>query len=162
MMLRGSTLRTIKGFTAIEMIIVLAIISVLSAMALPSYLQWRRSIEARETARDFMNMLRQAKSEALKLNLEQEVQFNSALRRYGKRQGNQAYSSTSWSAMTAANWVIIKPEVTFTPSVNIQFYPNGTSTNSLLATSATLTVQDTAGTRQFVVSVSNTGIISTR
>jgi type IV pilus assembly protein PilE len=161
MMLRGSTLRTIKGFTAVEMIIVLAIISVLSAMALPSYLQWRRSSEARETARDFVNILRQAKSEALKSNLEQEVQFNSALRRYGKRQGNQAYAA-SFPAMTAANWVTIKPEVTFTPSVDIQFYPNGTSTNSFLATSATLTVQDTAGTRQFVITVANTGTISSR
>ncbi len=160
-MLRGSTLRTIKGFTAIEMIIVLAIISVLSAMALPSYLQWRRSIEARETARDFVNILRKAKSEALRSNLEQEVGFNSALRQYGgKRQGNQAYNSTAWSA--AANWTNIKPEVTSTPTISIRFHPNGTSTNSSVFSSATLTVKDTAGTRQFVVSVSNTGIISTR
>jgi len=162
MMLRGSILRTIKGITMIEIVIVLTIIGVLSAMALPPYLQWRRSIEARETARDFVNILRKAKSEALRTNLEQEVGFNSVLRQYGKRQGNQAYNSTAWSAMTAADWTNIKPEVTSTPTISIQFYPNGTSTNSFLASSATLTVQDTAGTRQFVVSVSNTGTISSR
>ena len=160
MMLRGSSLRAIKGFTLTEIVIVLTIIGVLSAMALPPYLQWRRSIEARETARDFVNILRKAKSEALRSNLEQEVQFNSALRRYGKRQGNQAYNSTAWSA--AADWTYIKPEVTSTPTISIRFYPNGTSTNSSVFSSATLTVQDTTGIRRFVITVANTGTISTK
>jgi Tfp pilus assembly protein FimT len=138
------------------LILVLVIISVLSAVALPSYLQWRQSLEARETARDFVSILRKAKSDAINTNLEQEVQFDTALG-YGKRQGDKAFNA-SFPAMTAADWTKTKREVTFTPSVNIQFYPNGTSTNSL-ATSASITVQNTAGTRTFVVSVSNSGFI---
>lgn len=151
-------IRSSRGFTAIEMIIVLVIISVLSAMAVPSFLQWRQSLEARETARDFVNILRLAKSDAINTNLEQEVQFNAVSQQYGKHQGNRAFNSTSFSAMTAADWSRIKPEVTFTPSVNIQFYPNGTSTYSV-ATAATITVQNNTGTRTFVVSVTNTGSI---
>jgi len=136
---------------------VLLIISTLSAMALPSFLQWRRSLEARETAMDFVNILRLAKSAAINTNKEQEVQFNAATRQYGKRQGNQAYNAT-FPGIAAADWSNIKSEVTFTPTVYIQFYPNGTSTYSL-ATSATITVQDQVGTRTFIVSVSNTGNI---
>ena len=88
-------IRSSRGFTAIEMIIVLVIISVLSAIGMPSFLQWRQSLEARETARDFVNILRQAKSDAINTNLEQEVQFNSVSQQYGKRQGNQAFNATS-------------------------------------------------------------------
>jgi prepilin-type N-terminal cleavage/methylation domain-containing protein len=162
MMLRGSILRTIKGITLIEIVIVLTIIGVLSAMALPPYLQWRRDLEARETAKDFINILRRAKSEALRSNLEQEVQFNSALRRYGSRQGNQAYNTIWGGVGPITNWVTIKPDVSFIPSINIQFNPNGTSTNSSIFTSATLTVRNIAGTRQFVITVANTGTISLR
>jgi prepilin-type N-terminal cleavage/methylation domain-containing protein len=162
MMLRGSTLRTIKGITLIEIVIVLTIIGILSAMALPPYLQWRKNIEARETTKDFVNILRKAKSEALRSNLQQEVQFNVALRRYGSRQGNQAYNTTWAGVGPVTNWVTIKPEVSFTPSINIQFNPNGTSTNSSVFSSATLTVQDTAGIRRFVITVANTGTISTK
>jgi len=149
-------IRSSRGFSTIELILVLVIISVLSAVALPSYLQWRQSLEARETARDFVSILRKAKSDAINTNLEQEVQFNMALG-YGKRQGDKAFNA-SFPAMTAADWTQIKREVTFTPSVNIQFYPNGTSTNSL-ATSVSVTVQNSTGTRTFVVSVSNSGFI---
>lgn len=150
-------IRSSRGFTVIELIIVLVLIGTLSALALPSYLQWRRSLVARETATDFVNILRQAKSDAINTNLEQEVQLDMTLRRYGKRQGNQAYNA-SFPAMTAADWININPEATFTPNVNIQFYPNGTSTYSI-ATSASITVQDSAGMRTFIVSVSNTGNI---
>ena len=80
-------IRSSRGFTAIEMIIVLVIISVLSAMAVPSFLQWRQSLEARETARDFVNILRLAKSDAINTNLEQEVQFNAVSQQYGKQPG---------------------------------------------------------------------------
>jgi prepilin-type N-terminal cleavage/methylation domain-containing protein len=156
--LLGMKIRSSRGFTAIELIIVLVIISVLSALALPSYLQWRQSLEARETASDFVHLLRKAKSDAINTNLEQEVQFNVATQQYGKRQGNQAFNAT-FPAMTAADWTSIKREVSFTPSVNIQFYPNGTSTYSI-ATSASITVQNSGGTRTFIVSVSNSGFIT--
>ena len=92
--LLGIKIRSSRGFTAIELIIVLVIISVLSAMALPSYLQWRQSLEARETASDFVHILRKAKSDAINTNREQEVQFDAVLGRYGNRQGNQAYNAT--------------------------------------------------------------------
>ncbi len=149
-------IRSSRGFTAIELIIVLVIISVLSIMAVPSYLQWRQSLEARETARDYVNILRLAKSAAINTNLEQDVQFDAALRRYGSCTGNQAYNATMGPV---TNWVTIKSEVTSTPTVTIQFYPNGTSKNSFLATSASITVQNITGTRTFTVSVTNTGNI---
>ncbi len=153
----GIKMRFSRGFTAIELIIVLVIIGVLTAIALPSYLQWRQSLEARETASDFVHILRKAKSDAINTNREQEVQFNAVSQQYGKRQGSQAFNAT-FPAMTAADWTSIKREVSFTPSVNIQFYPNGTSTYSV-ASSASITVQNSAGTRTFVVSVSNSGFI---
>lgn len=156
------TTRSIRGFTAIEMIVVLAIVSILAAIALPPYLQWRRSLEARETARDFVNILRRAKSDAINTNREQEVQFDATPtpQRYGKWQGSQAYLAT-FPSITAMAWTNLKPNVTFTPSVNIQFYPNGTSSNNL-ASSATITVQDSAASRRIIISVSNTGYIRMR
>ncbi|MGC1456019.1 MAG: GspH/FimT family pseudopilin [Nitrospirota bacterium] len=152
-------IRSSRGFTAIEMIIVLVIISVLSAMAVPSFLQWRQSLEARETAMDFVNILRKAKSDAINTNRQQQVQFDATLKHYGQRQGSQ--TNTNWATASAvASWTNLKSEVFFTPSVNVEFNPNGTSTVNSIVTSATITVQNNAATRTFTVSVASTGRIS--
>ncbi len=54
------------GFTLLEMIVVVAILSVISAIALPSINSWRQNLQLNSATRDIYSNLQKAKLEAIK------------------------------------------------------------------------------------------------
>jgi type II secretion system protein H len=160
-----------RGFTAIEMIVVVAIIAILGAIALPSFLQWRESLGARTTARQFVEMLRQAKSAAITTNLEHQVQFDATNRRFGMRSSAPLNTSrdtkTGWTAGTIpaiTNWTTYPSSVTASPAgvTNIQFTPDGAANFTVTPpfTVFTVTIENIRTTATFTVQVTTTGHIS--
>ena len=114
-----------KGFSAIELIVVVAIIGTLVAIAMPPFIQWRENLQYRTAARSAASILRQAKNLAITTNLEQQVVFNPAVQGFGIQTGDRANNANFAGAPT--NWTTIPSTVKISPITTIMFAPNGTS-----------------------------------
>lgn len=143
-----------NGFTLSELMIVLLITAVLSAMAMPSFLQWRQNIEFRKTTREFVSILREAKSRAIRTNLEHRVEYATANKKqYRMTQGNRSNNSTSWNTVVY-DWTELPPGVRIDANVNtIQMNTNGT------ANGGTICIQNDALKTVYEIRVARTGRI---
>jgi prepilin-type N-terminal cleavage/methylation domain-containing protein len=142
-----------NGFTLIELMIVLLITAVLSVMAMPSFLQWRQNIEFRKTTRDLVSILREAKSRAIRTNLEHRVEYAAANKQYRMTQGNRSNNSTSWNTVVY-DWTELPPGVRIDANVNtIQMNTNGT------ANGGTICIQNDALKTVYEIRVARTGRI---
>jgi type II secretion system protein H len=156
-----------KGFTLIEALVVTVIVSVLLAIAMPSFMQWRRSIQFRSTARDVTSMLREAQSKTITNNLQHGVEFEApGFRRYRMTRGNRASNSTAWNpAPQRGGWTTVPTEITLVPAnltVNssVEFNPNGTANIPGLVT---IQIRDSnTGITRFTVDVETSGRIRIR
>jgi prepilin-type N-terminal cleavage/methylation domain-containing protein len=147
-----------RGFTLVELLIVMGMMVVLMAIALPSFMQWRQGLNDRSTARHIASILRQARSTAITQNLEQQVRFDATIRQYsGLYKGNQSYNSWTWS--TTESWTTIPSSVTIGPVgvTTIQFTPSGAS-----SAPGTIDIKDSSGNVRFQVIVSASGQIQVK
>ncbi len=161
------------GFTLVEVLIVMFIMVVISAIALPSFMGWRKNLKYRETAREVASMLREAKSRAITNNLEQQVMFDpnpGISTRYGMRPGTRAYmQSADWDSDSAVStWTVLDSQVKIdastktvpsaeptNPPGSLQFTPNGAA-----SAQGIVKIKDQDSATKFCVSVSSAGRIS--
>lgn len=61
-------IRTLGGFTLIELMVTLTLFSIVMMLAVPSFSEWIRNAQIRTTAESLQNGLRAAKSHAMSLN----------------------------------------------------------------------------------------------
>jgi prepilin-type N-terminal cleavage/methylation domain-containing protein len=142
-----------NGYTLMELMIVVLITAVLSALAIPSFLQWRQNLEFRKTARDLVSILREAKSRSIKTNLEHRVEYASTNKQYRLTQGNRSNNSTLWNTVVY-EWTELPSGVRIDANVNtIQMNTNGT------ANGGTLFIQNDALKTIYEIRVARTGRI---
>ncbi|WP_417066919.1 GspH/FimT family pseudopilin [Niveibacterium terrae] len=67
-----------RGFSLIELMTVIVILSIATTMAMPAFVQWTRNVKVRTVAESVQNGLRFAKMEAAKRNANVELRFTSA------------------------------------------------------------------------------------
>ena len=147
------------GFSMIELLVVVAVMAVLAAVALPSFLTWVASVGYRDVAFGISAKSKLARSTAVTRNLETRVEFDVDAKRYRVTQGNSPSGSTTWITIVSP-WVTIHPEISWrtgtasgadctgTADLNVIFNPNGSSDGGVIC------VQDTALAEQYWVTIS--------
>jgi Tfp pilus assembly protein FimT len=133
--------------------IVVFVVAVLSSLAMPSLAQWCHNLEFRKTTREIVSILREAKSRAIRTNLEHRVEYAATNRQYRMTQGNRSNNSTSWNKVVY-DWTDVPAGVTIDANVNaIQMNTNGT------ANGGTIRVQNDALKTIYEIRVNRTGRI---
>ena len=127
-----------RGLTLLEVLMVIVLIAVVSAIAIPSFVSIRESMLFREATRGVNTVLRTAKARAIANNRQVRVQFETANRRYRLQvcdTAGAAYFCGAWDDPNT--WVVLNTGVTINvqagmaPNVStIVFSPSATPTTS--------------------------------
>lgn len=126
-----------KGLTMIEIIVVIAIMGALFAIAIPSFMQWRESLNYKTAARGISMALRDARNKAITTNLQCAVEFDVAGLRYRQRRGNLTVNS-NWIDLAAcppvSGWTDLPPKVGMNANGAslIWFNPNGSASADVI------------------------------
>ncbi len=140
-----------RGITFFELLVVMALISILSAIAAPVYSQWSGNIEYRSVARRVFQVLREARSRAIVTCLEHRVEFDPENKRYRVTQGNRNFNSESWNTVIY-DWEQCPNNVRLEANVlAIHLNPNGT------ANAGTISILDDAHKTRYEIKVARTG-----
>jgi prepilin-type N-terminal cleavage/methylation domain-containing protein len=140
-----------QGFTLQELMAVMAIMGVLLAICLPVAGTWIANAEYRQTARELLYVLRDARSRAITFNREHRVEIDAARNRYRVTRGNRGAHSISWDTVVH-DWMTPPTPVRFASNIEyIHLNTNGT------ANGGTVSIQDGALSTRYEVRVTRTG-----
>jgi prepilin-type N-terminal cleavage/methylation domain-containing protein len=130
-------MKSILGFTLLEVITALAIVLVLSAIAAPAWMAWQKSASFKSSARGIALQLREARSRAVSSNFEHRVEFDLGNHRYRLTRGDRSSKSgsLSWKNNIVHDWTVLPPGQWLrgngdcslqAGTISIQINPNGT------------------------------------
>ncbi len=71
-----------RGFSLMELMVVLGVITIMSAIALPRVVEWRENARLKSAARDLYSSLQKARLLAVKTNREYAIEFDTNLNSY--------------------------------------------------------------------------------
>lgn len=117
-----------RGFSLLELLVVIIIMGVISALALPSFSKFLENIEMRKSIRSLSSILRFARSRAIQEGASHKVNFEEKGLWVSKEDRDGRYIRLE--GKRGAN--IILPELEVAPlsegnEASITFYPKGTS-----------------------------------
>ncbi|VAW36345.1 hypothetical protein MNBD_DELTA02-96 [hydrothermal vent metagenome] len=125
--------RLCAGFTLVELLVVISIMTIIMVIAIPNFLRWRESTRSKEVAWDIVGMGRYGRQLAANNNLEYRLEFDIDGRRYRLTRGNVPFGSTVW--VEEKPWENLNQFVNWstgsacngTTDIDIEFNPNGTA-----------------------------------
>lgn len=108
-----------KGFTLVELVVVMVIIAICAALTIPNFAAWMRSYHLRSAARDMVSILRTANMRAITNSREYRVYFSDDHEKYWLERGDQ-FATADWGAAERKD----SPDYPLPTGVNIEI--NGT------------------------------------
>lgn len=154
------------GFTLIEVMVVVAIVGIIVAIALPPFVNWRNSLGYRQAARGMTAMLREARSLAVTRNRQHLVVFKPNSSSYTLLRGNRAYNTQAagWTReevrkIGASTVIRTGSGGTSRENLSVRFNPDGTAT--VTPGDGAVTVNEGTAV-QYQLSVTPSGLISTK
>jgi prepilin-type N-terminal cleavage/methylation domain-containing protein len=154
------------GFTLVELLIVIGMIAIISAIATPPLIQWRQNLQYKQAADGIVDALRTAKSNTLTLNIQNRVECDPGGQKYRITQGDRSYNSATW-ATVKQDWTTLPAGMTMTTGtgngctgnaeLDIAFSPNGTASANGTLSNGNICINDNTSTRYQVI-VSRSGM----
>lgn len=143
-----------RGFTLLELVVVVAILALLAAFATPHFSKLTRDAHYREAAREIASALRLARSRAVTRNLEHRVEFEPVSDRFRLMEWNVTDDDFT---TVVVDWVEFPGDVVMKglwtcdsdADFSIEFNPNGSANNRY----ACVMTADATPVRKFQVGV---------
>ena len=139
-----------SGFTLMELMVAIAVVAILSAIAVPNMISWRNNAQFNSAVRQVKIALEETRMDAIKANMPSRMDFNI---------GGDSFDRVKWdsgaNAFAAPVTRELPPGTTITGSTfagnQVQFSSRG------MANNGTVTLQGSAGqTRQIIVAITGT------
>jgi prepilin-type N-terminal cleavage/methylation domain-containing protein len=163
-----------RGFTLIELIIVIAILSILVTITTLSIRNMRPSLDAKQTANKMVTLLWEARSRAVSSHYQHKLDFDVPGGQFRMQSGSQAYNTpaTGWAVVSGYDWESLSngltmrsgADCTSTNTVNVQFNANGTArletpAGSNSPTPVSICVRSDGGSKTYRITISTAGTV---
>ena len=141
-----------RGFTLIELIIVIAVVGVTSALAAPGIADWMDTYRLKKASRQLATDLQFSRMRAISEKREYSVSFDADNKRYTLFKGNNAAGSTAWTQVSVVRQLAdttnpyYAKDIGLTAANNITFSTTGTA-----STASTYTLSTTDNKRCVLV-----------
>ncbi len=124
-----------KGFTFIELIITMAIFSIMIMFAIPSFVEWKKDQNFKHAATQIKLMMREARNRAITSTIQHEVVVDPGTNRFWMVRGSQAYNTMGAGYIQTLQSITPDSGVTIRSgsggasitTIYIQFNPDGTA-----------------------------------
>jgi len=156
-----------RGFTLAELVICLTLMGILAAISIPTMLDYRKSLDWKQTARTMTTMLRGARSKAITYNCPQMVVFKPNSSSYSWISYSNANSSCTDEVVqknVTPGDLTIKSTTSGLSSANVyaQFNTNGTvslKAPSGAASDGNVSINE-GTTQKYLITITNTGRVN--
>ena len=148
--------QTAKGFTLLELVVAISIISILAAVSFPMWSAWYYNAQYKGVALDIASVLRDSRSRAITTNQEYDLQFDVDNSHYWLSQGGSTVrdygtvpTGVTIATGTDSNCSDTTGDGSAASDYTIQLYPNGTIGSSDTA-QFFVCVMDANGKRRYL------------
>jgi prepilin-type N-terminal cleavage/methylation domain-containing protein len=130
----GSAMKDRRGYTLIEMVIVLAIVAIMATVATTNFFTWQQHYSAVGFQREFLSQCNLAKTRAMSFTRQYRLKIDVTNDNVILQQGNAGTGSANWTDVgqviagakgAGINDVVCVPTVTLPAVFALIFNPNG-------------------------------------